>query len=269
MVIPPALVDIGANLTHDSFDTDREAVIQRAQAVGVARFIVTGSDVEHSRKALQLCRQWPGVLYCTAGTHPHHAKDFDAATPDALHALLSEPDVVAVGECGLDYFRNFSPHEAQARTFEAQLQLAAKTGKPMFLHQRDAHADLIAILKQYRNRLNAGVLHCFTGNKAELKDYLSLDLYIGITGWICDERRGSHLRELVKLIPDNRLMLETDAPYLLPRDIRPRPARHRNEPMYLTHICEVAATCIGKPAAQLVSETTANAQHFFGLPPIY
>jgi TatD DNase family protein len=110
------------------------------------------------------------------------------------------------------------------------------------------------------------VLHCFTGDEAELQDYLSLDLYIGITGWICDERRGGHLRDLVKMIPRNRLMLETDAPYLLPRDAKPRPAHHRNEPMYLKHISEVVATCVGKPAAQLAAETTENAQRFFGLP---
>jgi len=264
----PALVDIGANLTHESFDADREAVIQRAQAAGVAQFIVTGSDVAHSRQALELCRGWPKILYCTAGTHPHHAKYFDAAAPTSLRELLTNPEMVAVGECGLDYFRNFSPHEAQMTAFEAQLQLAVETGKPVFLHQRDAHADFMAILKRYRTRLNAGILHCFTDSEAELQDYLSLDLHIGITGWICDERRGKHLRELVKQIPEDRLMLETDAPYLLPRDVQPRPAHHRNEPMYLAHVCEMVAACVDKSVAQLATETTTNAQRFFGLPPV-
>lgn len=266
--MPPTLIDIGANLTHDSFDADRAAVIERAQTAGVSYFIVTGSDVEYSRKALKLSRRWPGVLYCTAGTHPHHAKDFDTAAPTSLRELLANAEMVAVGECGLDYFRNFSPQAAQLTCFEAQLQLAVEIGKPVFLHQRDAHADFMAILKHYRKRLSAGVLHCFTGNEAELQDYLSLDLHIGITGWICDERRGKHLRELVKQIPENRLMLETDAPYLLPRDIQPRPAHHRNEPMYLAHICETVAACVGKPSAQLATETTANVQRFFGLPPV-
>ena len=265
--MPTALIDIGANLTHDSFDIDREAVIQRAQAAGVAQFIVTGSDVEHSRKALELCQGWPKVLFCTAGTHPHHAKDCDTAAPARLHELLTNAEMVAVGECGLDYFRNFSPHATQLSCFEAQLTLATEIRKPVFLHQRDAHTDFMATMNHYRKRLSAGVLHCFTGNEAELQDYLSLDLHIGITGWICDERRGRHLRELVKQIPEDRLMLETDAPYLLPRDIQPRPAHHRNEPMYLTHICETVAACIGKPSAQLAAETTANAQRFFGLPP--
>jgi TatD DNase family protein len=266
--MPPALIDIGANLTHDSFDTDRAAVIERAQAEGVAQLIVTGSDVAHSRMALDLCRQWPGVLFCTAGTHPHHAKDFAANAPDALRALLANTEVVAVGECGLDYFRNFSPRDAQLACFEAQLALAAKTRKPVFLHQRDAHPEFMTVLKRHRQNLSAAVLHCFTGNEVELEDYLSLDLYIGITGWICDERRGNHLRELVRTIPDDRLMLETDAPYLLPRDVKPRPAHNRNEPMYLKHISEVVAACVDKPVTQLAAETTENAQRFFGLPPV-
>ncbi|MGH8402488.1 MAG: TatD family hydrolase, partial [Gammaproteobacteria bacterium] len=156
--------------------------------------------------------------------------------------------------------------DVQRQVFEAQLQLAVQTGKPVFLHQRDAHADFMNIVKRYRDRLTAGVLHCFTGSESELRDYLALDFYIGVTGWICDERRGSHLRELVKLIPANRLMLETDSPYLLPRDLKTKPRAHRNEPMYLAHICEVMATCIGKSAAQIATETTVNAQRFFKLP---
>ncbi|MGH8398226.1 MAG: TatD family hydrolase [Gammaproteobacteria bacterium] len=265
--MPAVLIDIGANLTHDSFDLDRADVIARARDMGVSTMIVTGSDLEHSSAALALCREYPGTLYCTAGTHPHQAKDFAADAPQALRTLLINSEVVAVGECGLDYFRNFSPHAAQLTCFEAQLQLAAETRKPVFLHQRDAHADFMAILKRYRRQLSVAVAHCFTGTEAELQDYLALDLYIGITGWICDERRGSHLRELVKLIPADRLMLETDAPYLLPRDIHPRPSHHRNEPVYLAHISEVMAKCVGKPVTQLATETTANAQRFFGLPP--
>src|SRR5574337_1465865 len=261
------LIDIGANLTHDSFDADRDEVIRRAQAAGVHQFIVTGSDVEHSRKALDLSELWSGVLFCTAGTHPHQAKDFDAAAPAALRALLAEPQVVAVGECGLDYFRNFSPQDQQRRIFEAQLELATETGKPVFLHQRDAHTDFMSILRKHRGSIAGAVVHCFTDGEKELRDYLELDCHIGITGWICDERRGAHLRELVKQIPADRLMLETDAPYLLPRDLNPKPHTHRNEPMYLAHICEVVARCVGKPTTQLAEETTANAQRFFGLPP--
>ena len=165
--------------------------------------------------------------------HPHHASDFDSETEELLRGLHAQPEVVAVGETGLDYYRDFSPRDAQRFAFERQLELAAECGKPLFLHQRDAHADFIACLDNVRGRIGRVVVHCFTGDDKELIDYLDRDCYIGITGWICDERRGTHLRELVKRIPADRLMLETDAPYLLPRSVRPMPSHRRNEPMYL------------------------------------
>ena len=258
------LVDIGANLTHDSFDADRAEVIARAHAAGVGRFVVTGSDAAHSRKALELCQQYPG-LHATAGVHPHHAKDATAGTPSELRGLLGNSQVVAVGECGLDYFRNFSPPEIQREIFGMQLQLAKECGKPVFLHQRDAHADFMRILADHRPRITKAVVHCFTGDATELADYLSLDCHIGITGWICDERRGRHLRDCVGLIPPDKLMLETDAPYLIPRDLKPRPASNRNEPMHLRHIAEVVAECLGKSLDQLIRETTRNAEAFFAL----
>ncbi|HEX5340092.1 MAG TPA: TatD family hydrolase [Gammaproteobacteria bacterium] len=262
----PQLIDIGANLTHDSFDRDRADVIARARSAGVGHMIVTGADAASSSQALALCHAYPGVLYCTAGTHPHHARDFDPQhAPVKLRALLTNPEIVAVGECGLDYFRNFSSHPDQLRAFESQLELAADTGKPVFMHQRDAHADFIAVVRKYHDRIGAGVVHCFTGDEKELHDYLDMDMYIGITGWLCDERRGTHLRELVKLIPPDRLMLETDAPYLLPRDLKPAPKDRRNEPAYLTHILATLAVCTGRAPEQLAAETTANAMRFFRL----
>jgi TatD DNase family protein len=260
------LVDIGANLTHDSFDRDRPEVIARARAAGVCHMVVTGADMASSAQALELCRHNPGILSCTAGTHPHHARDFDPEdAPVKRRALLACPEVVAVGECGLDYFRNFSPHADQLRTFELQLELAAETGKPVFMHQRDAHTDFMPVLRRYRDRISAGVVHCFTGEDEEVREYLDMDLYIGITGWLCDERRGTHLRDLVKLIPPDRLMLETDAPYLLPRDLKPMPKDRRNEPAYLPHILQTAASCTGRAAENVAAETTANAARFFKL----
>ncbi|HEY3645217.1 MAG TPA: TatD family hydrolase [Gammaproteobacteria bacterium] len=258
------LVDIGANLTHDSFDADRDEVIARAHAAGVGRFVVTGSDAAHSRKALELSRRYPG-LYATAGVHPHHAKDATADTAAELRELLGNSQVVAVGECGLDYFRNFSPQDVQREVFEMQLGLAETCRKPVFLHQRDAHADFMRILTAHRPKLSKAVVHCFTGDAAELRDYLSLDCHIGITGWICDERRGKHLRDCVGLIPPEKLMLETDAPYLIPRDLAPKPASNRNEPMHLKHIAQVVAECLDRPVDQLVRETTRNAEAFFAL----
>lgn len=260
------LVDIGANLTHDSFDADRDAVLHRAAEAGVARLVVTGTTVAASTQAFELARAHPGVVYATAGVHPHHAAELDAAGLEALRALLAHDAVVAVGECGLDFFRNFSPPDAQQRAFAAQLELAAETGHPVFLHQRDAHEPFLEQLRPARDRLNGGVAHCFTGGPAELTDYLDLDLYIGVTGWICDERRGHALREALPGIPLERLLIETDAPYLLPRDYRPAPKARRNEPFLLAHILERVAEHLGRPAAEIAHTTTANAARLFGLP---
>lgn len=259
------LVDIGANLTHDSFDADRDEVIDSAAACGVTRLIVTGSTVEGSRQAAALAETRPGALFATAGVHPHHAADWDEGAADALRPLFRHPSVVAVGECGLDYFRNFSPREAQRAAFQAQLELAAECGLPVFLHQRDAHDDFLEVLRPMTGRLNGGVAHCFTGDARMLRDYLDLGLYIGITGWICDERRGRHLLELVRDIPRERLLLETDSPYLTPRDLRPQPAGRRNEPALLPHVARAVARALGRPVEELAAQTTRNAVELFGL----
>jgi TatD DNase family protein len=259
------LVDIGINLTHDSYDRDREKVVRRALDAGVTRLVVTGATLESTRGAIGLARALPAVLRATAGLHPHHAVDLDASAQAELAALAAEPEVVAVGECGLDYHRNLSPPAAQRRAFERQLELAVAVGKPVFLHQRDAHADFVAILREYLPGLRRAVAHCFTGTRGELLECLDLGLYIGITGWICDERRGAHLRELVGMVPAGRLMIETDGPYLLPRDLSPRPASRRNEPSYLPHIATVVARARGESPASLAQHTTAAAMAFFDL----
>jgi len=260
------LIDIGANLTHDSFDRDREEVIRRAVEVGVTKMMVTGASPEGSRQAAELAASRPGLLYATAGVHPHHATDYDADTGELLACLLERDDVVAVGECGLDYFRNFSPVEVQKVAFAAQLDIAVACGKPVFLHQRDAHDDFVAILESRIGRINGGVAHCFTGGLAEMREYLDMGLYIGVTGWICDERRGLHLRELVSRIPADKLLLETDAPYLLPRTIRPRPKTRRNEPAWLPRVLETVAEARRVSQEELARQTTANAERFFDLP---
>jgi TatD DNase family protein len=259
------LIDIGANLTHSSFQNDLDSVLARARENGVAQLVVTGADAQGSRDALTLAREFPSVLYATAGVHPHHAKDFHGETEALLVELQSHRQVVAVGETGLDYNRNFSPREAQLFAFERQLGLAVDCGKPVFLHQRDAHADFISCLDNVRDRIGRAVVHCFTGEKKELFDYLDRDFYIGITGWICDERRGLHLRELVKSIPADRLMLETDSPYLLPRDLKPMPSHRRNEPMYLPHICAEVARNRDEDNAITAANATAAAKRFFDL----
>ena len=225
----------------------------------------TGADLAGSRDAAALAATEPGRLWSTAGVHPHHAAAYDAATRAALYELLQHPQVVAVGECGLDYYRNFSPPQAQRAAFISQLELSVATGKPVFLHQRDSHADFMSILGDFRGRLRAGVAHCFTGDRAQLEDYLQLGLCIGITGWACDERRGAHLRDVIPAIPSARLMVETDAPYLLPRDLAPRPRSRRNEPMHLAHITRIIADIRGEPFESLAASTTRTAIGFFGL----
>ena len=260
-----SLIDIGSNLTHDSFAPDLDEVIARASEAGVRRQVVTGADMSSSHRAWALAAARPALLSSTAGVHPHHARSFDASQRDGLCDLLRKPEVVAVGECGLDYYRNFSPPEAQRAAFAAQLEIAAAARKPVFLHQRAAHADFAAILKDVRRGLAGGVAHCFTGGRSELEDYLALDLHIGVTGWVSDERRGQDLRDAVPHIPADRLMLETDAPYLLPRDLRPQPKSRRNEPCYLPHIAHAVAHLRGEAVEIVAASTTRNAIRFFGL----
>jgi TatD DNase family protein len=260
-----SLIDIGSNLTHDSFAADRDAVMARAFEAGVRRQIVTGADMASSEHAAALAAAHPTILSCTAGVHPHHARDFDRSRHEELRELVRRPEVVAVGECGLDYFRNFSPPDAQRAAFLAQLDIAAAARKPVFLHQRDAHADFIAILKEFRGRLSGGVAHCFTGGRSELDDYLALDLYVGVTGWVNDERRGQSLRATIPYIPPDRLMVETDAPYLLPRDLQPPPKSRRNEPAFLPHIARAVGVLRGESLETVAASTTANARRFFGL----
>jgi TatD DNase family protein len=262
------LVDIGANLTHESFRPDLDAVLERARGAGVAQMVVTGASAQASQDALSLARRHPGLLYATAGVHPHHAHEYTADTDTLLRALAREPEVRAVGEAGLDYFRDYSPRAAQHFAFERQLGIALETGKPVFAHQREAHDDFIAILRPLRDRLSRVVVHCFTGERRELFECLDLDCDIGITGWICDERRGTHLKELVRSIPPQRLMIETDAPYLLPRDLPHKPSHRRNEPMYLGHVARAVAAARGEPVEALAASSTATARSFFALPEV-
>ncbi|WEN15309.1 TatD family hydrolase [Rhodanobacter sp. AS-Z3] len=259
------LIDIGANLGHESFQHDFDDMLLRARRHGVERLIVTGASAEGSRHALAIAHAQPLRLFATAGVHPHHAIDYDDATDSLLRELAGDPSVRAVGETGLDYNRNYSPRDVQLQVFERQLQIAVDLRMPLFLHQRDAHDDFVALLRRYRENIPGAVVHCFTDTGEALRDYLALDCHIGITGWICDERRGTHLRELVREIPANRLMIETDAPYLLPRTVRPQPAHRRNEPMYLKHICEEVARDRGESVEVTAANSTATAVAFFGL----
>lgn len=258
-------VDIGCNLGHESFDPDRELVLERARAVGVDRLVLTGASIDGSRDALEIARRDPRRLRATAGVHPHMACELDESALSILAELHRDPLIAAVGECGLDYFRDLAPRAIQREAFVRQLELAVLCGKPLFLHQRMAHTDFRAILAEYRHRLGPVVVHCFTDTRQAMFDYLDLDCHIGITGWVCDERRGLDLKKIVPEIPDDRLMLETDAPYLKPRNLRPKVRTHRNEPCWLPWIGGTVAALRGIRPERLAEQTTANACRFFGL----
>ncbi|CAD5108750.1 TatD family hydrolase [Zestomonas carbonaria] len=263
------LIDIGVNLTHASFARHPEEVLERAYRAGVCQLVLTGTSLAGSAESLAMCRRLDESgqrLFCTAGVHPHDARDWNTASAGELRGLLDEAEVRAVGECGLDFNRDFSPRPAQEKALEAQLALAAELRLPVFLHEREADQRLREILRDYRDHLPAAVVHCFTADRRALFGYLDLDLHIGITGWICDERRGTHLYPLVREIPRGRLMLESDAPYLLPRTLRPRPKY--NEPAFLTEVLHEVARHRGESPEQLAEHTTACARAFFALPAI-
>ncbi len=259
------MIDIGVNLTDKSFARDLDLVLERAEQAGVTTLIVTGTSLAGSNAARILCEAHPGRLYFTAGVHPHHASEYCDTTHQQLRLLSQHPACVAIGETGLDFNRNFSTEQQQIAAFEQQLRMAGETGLPLFLHERDAHNCQLEMLRRHRGAISRAVAHCFTGTEQELDAYLELDLYIGLTGWICDERRNSHLLPLIRKIPRDRLLLETDAPYLLPRDIRPKPKSGRNEPCHLPHIAQRIAQETQTAPEALRAQLYANSQTFFGL----
>jgi TatD DNase family protein len=258
------IVDIGVNLGHRSFRADRTQVIERAFAAGVRTMVITGSSVEGSQEAVRIAGEHPGRLFATAGVHPHDSRNCTQTTIAELRRLAANKEVVAIGECGLDFNRDFSPRPLQEECFEAQVALAEELRMPLFLHERDARGRFCDILTASRKEVPA-VLHCFTGTREELLRYLDLGLHIGITGWICDERRGTHLRELVREIPLDRLMIETDAPFLLPRSMPTKPKDGRNEPAFLPHVLRTIADCLEKPLEEVAEATTNTARAFFRL----
>lgn len=260
------MFDIGVNLTNSQFAHDRALVIERAQAVAVSGMIITGTNLHESEQALALAQEYPDYCWSTAGVHPHDASSWSTAVAERISQLAQQTAVVALGECGLDFNRNFSTPDEQEHAFSVQLALAAERGLPVFLHCRDAHERFIALLAPWLDKLPGAVLHCFTGTEQELDECLRLGLSIGITGWVCDERRGIALRHLLKKIPIDRLLLETDAPYLLPRDLSPKPASRRNEPCFLPHIVQQVAVWRDEDASMLGQKVDENARRVFRLP---
>lgn len=287
------LVDIGANLTNKKYSRDLDGVVQRAKDSGVAKIMVTGTSVQGSKDALRLTRLYPGTLYSTAGLHPHDAKSWMENDENGqgsyrqLKQLLSNPEVVAVGECGLDFNRNFSPPDVQLEVFEKQVQLAIEVNKPLFVHERDAHTELMSILDKYLDKLPPTVIHCFTGNKEQLKMYLSKDFYIGLTGFLWKDKTTDGVRSILenKMIPLNRLLLETDAPFMypntraasLPELVKKSISEQsnnfhqryctfqRNEPCSLPVTLEIVSAFMGSKPEEVALRTTFNAVKLFGL----
>ena len=259
------LIDIGINLMHRNFGQDRKEVMENAEKVGVSPLIITGTSETSSRIAAGYASRFPSKLCSTVGVHPHDAKSCNNSTINELKRIASEKCVVAIGECGLDYNRDFSPRDVQRKIFEEQILLAIDLKMPLFLHERDAFHDFYAALKKHRDKISNLVVHCFTGSERELDAYIDLGCYIGITGWICDERRGTHLRNLVKKIPLDKLMIETDAPFLIPRDLNDKPVNGRNEPKFLPHILKAIAKCVNIDSEELAKITWDNTVGFFQL----
>lgn len=259
------LIDIGVNLTNSRFDKDRDDIIERAKHAKVTALLVTGTSVAESQKAVDLCHLYGEGLASTAGVHPHDADNVSSHYLADLTSLAAQPCVKAIGECGLDFNRNFSTPANQQRVFQEQIELAQQLQLPLFLHQRDAFDTWLNILKPYVKKVPAMVTHCFTGNTDELIQCIELGMYVGITGWLCDERRGQSLREAVKHLPLERLMIETDAPYLTPRTIRPRPKSSRNEPAYLPYVVSELAKIIGHPEDDIIFHSRQNSLKVFSL----
>jgi len=263
------MIDIGVNLSNPRFAKDTEETLNRAQQAGLKKLVLTGTSVAESQAVLELCQHYcdafPDMLYATAGIHPHDASTLDTESICILRELAAQPEVVAIGEMGLDFNRNFSTPAEQEKAFEAQLELAIELQLPVFLHERDAADRQLQILKSYRDHLVDAVTHCFTGSKQALFGYLDLNMHIGVTGWICDKKRGEELQRLVGNIPLERLMVETDAPYLLPKNMTEPPKGKRNEPGFLPWVVEGIAEFREESSGQIAAATSANATRFFKL----
>ena len=259
------LIDIGANLTNSQLRPHIDDILEQSLKAKVKHIVITGTSIDESQQALKLAQQYPQQLSATAGIHPHDAKEWHSDTLAILKNLINHKEVKAVGETGLDFNRNYSSKLDQVNAFEQQIELAIQHNKPLFLHQREAHDTLFNILKNNRGQLPKVVIHCFTDSKKALFDYLDEDFYIGITGWVCDPKRGKELQTLAPNIPLNRLMIETDSPYLLPKDLGIKPKPKNNKPYFLPHIAKSLAILYSLPYEKIAYSTYQNSINFFNL----
>jgi TatD DNase family protein len=249
------LVDSHCHLDHQQFHGDVEGLLERAAAAGVGHFLTIGTadgppalDV-----AIRLAERFPNV-WATVGVHPHDASKADARTFDELRALAKHPKVVAIGEIGLDYHYDFSPRPLQSEVFLEQMRVAQEAGKPVIIHTREAWADTIAALK------GPGILHCFTGDADQAREAIALGFHLGFGGVLTFPKSDS-VREAAAIVPENRLLLETDCPYLAPIPFRGK----RNEPAYMAHTARKLAEVRGVTEDTIAQATTRNFEELFGL----
>ena len=257
------IADIACNFTSDRFDNDLDEVINQAIVNNITKFGLICSRLRDIDKLLEIYNRYSKDMFFTIGVHPHHANEINEEYLKKLKEVINNNNPHAIGETGLDFFRNLSTYEEQIFAFEEQIKIAIDTNKPLFLHQRDSHDDFIKILRKYSSDINKSVVHCFTGTKEQLNDYLELDCYIGVTGWICDAKRNVELRKTIKNIPLERLMIETDCPYLIPKNLEEKPKNNRNEPTYLNHIANEVATLMKKDINDIREKTYKTSLSFF------
>jgi TatD DNase family protein len=256
------MIDIGVNIQHDFFLQDIEDTIEQSKQAGVEGMVCIASDLEESQFLQTLCLEHPS-LWPTFGCHPHQAKSWHSNSANELTQMIKHNRPIALGETGLDFNRNYSTPDEQRYAFQEQIELSLQHNLPLYLHERDAHEEMVALLRAIGGEQITGVIHCFTGSIEQLENYLALGLHIGVTGWVCDERRGLSLQQAVPHIPLDRLLLETDAPYLLPRNIRPRPKK--NHPKYLPWVAAEVARLKDLSQDELVAHTMANTKCLFAL----
>ncbi len=263
------MIDIGINLTNKQFNDDIDPIIQKALNAGVSQMLLTGTSIRNSESSSRIAQRYPGVLYSTAGIHPHDAKSFDNRSISILKSLLQKPHVVSVGECGLDFDRDFSPRTMQEICYKAHLELALTVQKPLFLHERAAHQRFMAVTQDYLPKLPKAVVHCFTGSLAEAKAYLDNGLYLGFTGAITDGLRFAQLKDVIKFVPLDRMMIETDAPFMLPKNV-PKDEltkynERRNEPAFLPYVAKKIAEIKGIDVDVVAESCTKVTKEFFGI----